>query len=830
MQTVWQDLRYALRMLAKSPGFAAIVVLTLALGIGANTAIFSVVNAVLLSSLPVKHPEELVVVSYTEARSSGPDENFSYPMYRQLRDQNTVLTNLLAHSGLDLNVSYGGRSERAQGELVSGNYFATLGVSPWRGRLFSQDDDRIPGGHPLAVLSYGYWERRFGCDPSVIGQQIILNGKPTTVIGVTPPRFYGAELDRNPDIRVPMMMATVFRPFPANRLENPRHRWLTIMGRRKAGVGSDAAQASMDVLYRQIVQNEVAQLPPTVSAHDKARALETRLKLLPGEQGFAHLQGEMQRPVLLLFCVTGIVLLVACSNLANLLLARTEKRRAEIAVRLAIGAGKARLVRQWLTEALLLSAMGGVAGAAVAVWARMVFLSFLPADTGSNLNLPLDLRVLGFTLLSSLLTGILFGLAPAWQVSRSTVSAALREEGASVASGTNLLSLRSGLVFLQVTLSLPLLIAAGLFLHSLENLNLINTGFVKQNVFIASLNPSLNGYAQERIKSFYGDLLGRIRTVAGVQAASLSSGSPISGSWDEENVRVQGYQSRPDENNSPNAAIVTPGYFACLGISMVAGRDFSDTDAASRPKVAIINERMAHYYFGEQNPIGKKFTTEDDPRAPFDIEIVGVVKDAKYVKLAEEPRRHFYTPMAQESQLFDMTLHVRTSDDPARLKEIVRAQVHDLDSNLPIYGTSTLEIQVDRSLMQQRLVAWMASLFGGVAMLMAALGLYGVIAFTIVRRTREIGIRMALGAQPKDILGVVLRQMLIVVGAGLVVGAVGAFAASRLLVSMLYQVRGTDLFAYGGASLLLLAVAGVAAYFPAQRATQIDPVEALRYE
>jgi predicted permease len=370
MGTVWQDVRYAVRMLTKSPGFAAVAILTLALGIGANTAIFSVVNAVLLSNLPVQHPEELVAVHSTDLRTSGLNEDFSYPMYQGLRDKNTALTNLLARSGADLNVSFGGHSERAIGELVSGNYFETLGVQPWRGRLFSQDDDRSPGAHAEVVLSYGYWQRRFASDASVIGEEIIINGKAMTVIGVSPPGFYGTELGRSPDIRLPMMMAMVVRPVPANRLQNSEHQWLTILGRRKAGVSTAEAQASVDVLYHQVLQDELSLLDPGTTEHEKQQRMAVHIKLLPGQQGLAHLQSEMERPVLLLFCVTAIVLLVACSNLANLLLARTEKRRQEIAVRLAIGATRGQLVRQCLTEALLLSVIGGAAGIRIALGAQ----------------------------------------------------------------------------------------------------------------------------------------------------------------------------------------------------------------------------------------------------------------------------------------------------------------------------------------------------------------------------------------------------------------------------------------------------------------------------
>ncbi len=830
MHTLFEDVRYGLRMLARSPGFTAVVILTLALGIGANTAIFSMVNAVLLKSLPVEKPEELVVLKYSDPQSGQLHEDFSYPMYQAIRDKNGSFSGVLARSGVELNVGYGGESEQLYGELVSGNYFSTLGVQPWLGRLFTDDDDRVPGGHPVAVLSHGYWQRRFASDPSIVGKQIILNARPMTIIGVTPPGFYGTELARNPGVRVPMMMATVFRPVPANRLENPRHRWMTILARRGPRVSRLEAQAAVDVLYRQTLAEELRQNSPNLTEHDRKRALGGRIELVAGEQGFAHLQREMERPLLLLLIVTGIVLLVACANLANLLLARTERRKQEIAVRLAIGAGKGRLIRQWLTESFMLSAMGGFAGILLATWAKSALVGFLPASYSANLDVPMDLRVLGFTLLASLMTGLLFGLAPVLQLLNPSVSGALREEAPSVASGGRLFSLRSGLVFLQVALSLPLLIAAGLFLRSLENLHGINAGFVKENVFLAQLNPSLNGYPQESIKGLYHDLLMRVGSLPGVRAASFASDSPLSGGWDQEGIRVEGYQARPDEEMSINATVISPSYFASLGIPLAAGRDFSDQDDAAHPMVAIINETMAHYFFGARNPIGRKIGTNDDPKAQPDIEIIGVVKDAKYVHLQEAPRRHFYTPMAQQPRLFDMTLHARTAGDPGKLTELVRTEVKELDANLPLYGTTTLEIQTEESLTQERVVTWLSSAFGLLATLLASVGLYGVVAFAVARRTREIGIRMAMGAQRGDILGTVLQHMSIVVGAGLVAGVAAAYAGGLLLGTMLFEVKATDPWSYAGACLLLICVAGMAAYVPARRATLVDPIEALRYE
>jgi predicted permease len=830
LETLVQDVRYALRMLRKSPGFTAVVVLTLALGIGANTAIFSLMNAVLLQSLPVRNPRELVVVRYLAAQSDHANEDFSYPMYQALRDKNSVFEGVLARSGVSFNVTYGGQGEHATGELVSGNYYDVLGVRPWLGRLLSPEDDRTPGAHPVAVLSYGYWQARFAGDPSIVGKQLLLDGQPMTVIGVSAPGFFGTELASDPGIRVPMMMTLVFKPVPANRMQSARHRWLTILARRKADVSVANAQAATEVLHHQALEEQMNGLGSSVNAHDRERILASHIQLDDGSQGFAHLRGEMQRPLVLMFSVTAIVLLVACANLANLLLARSANRRKEVAVRLAIGAGPGRLIRQWLTESILLGLLGGAAGVFFAFWLKTGLIRFIPADFSSNLKAPMDAQVMGFLVIASVLTGLLFGLAPALQISRSSVTEAMHCEAAVTVSRERVFSLRNALVFLQVALSLPLLIGAGLFLHSLRNLRGVDTGFVKENVFLANLNPSLNGYSTERIRSLYSDLLARLRTLPEVRAASLTTSSVISGGWDQNSVRVEGYQPRQDEDMSPNNAIVSPGYFASLGIPLVAGRDFTDQDTTGRSKVAIVNQTFAHYYFGDANPLGKRMTTDDDPKAPLDMEIVGVVKDAKYVSLREKPRRHFYTALAQQPRLFDMTLQVRTANDPRSIGDLVRAQVHDLDPNLPLYATTTLEIQIDNSLTAERLLTWLSSVFGMLATLLASVGLSGVVAFSVARRTREIGVRMALGAQRRDILFLAMNQMLPAVSLGLAVGLVAAYALNHLLGSMLYDIGSTDLATFAGAGILLVSVAALAAYLPARRAAQVDPLTALRYE
>jgi putative ABC transport system permease protein len=538
----------------------------------------------------------------------------------------------------------------------------------------------------------------------------------------------------------------------------------------------------------------------------------------------------MERPLILLFSVTAIVLLVACANIANLLLARSAKRKKEIAVRLAIGASPNRLIRQWLTESMLLALLGTAVGMLFTVWLRAGLIRFLPSAVRVNLKAPIDIWVLGFLLLASVATGLLFGLAPAMQISRSSVTVAMHDQAPLLSSEKRTFNLRAALVFVQVSLSLPLLIGAGLFLHSLQNLRGINTGFVKENVFLANLNPALNGYTTDRIRMLYNELLARVRSLPDVRAASLTTSSPISGGWDQFGVKVEGYQSSQDENMSPNSAIISPGYFASLGIPFVAGRDFNERDNPSATKVVIVNRTFARYFFGGSNPIGKHMTTNDDPAAPLDMEIIGVVEDAKYVRLDEKPRRHFYTALAQEPRLFDMTLQVRTADDSRRIADLIRAQVRELDPNLPIYAATTLEVQINDSLTEERLLTWLSSAFGILATLLAAFGLSGVVAFSVARRTREIGIRMALGARRGDVLRLILSQTARPVGLGLAVGLASAFALSHLLTGMLYEVRTTEPPTYTAASLLLAGVAALAAYLPARRATRVDPAVALRYE
>jgi predicted permease len=824
-EQTWQDVRFGMRMLRKSPGFTATAILTLALGIGANTAIFSMMNTVLLQNLPVRNPGELAMIA-SMAPKSGEDDSFSYPMYQDIRDKSDAFDGVLAIGGTQMNVSYAGQNEHVRGKLVSGNYFDVLGVSPWRGRIFSQDDDRVPGANPVVVLSYGFWERRFGKDPSLIGKTILLNEHAMTVIGVTSPGFYGTELADAPDVFVPLMMTTVFNPLPANRLQSRNHQWLTLMARRKPGVSLAQAQASLEILYQQIRQSEAQLLPQGISDFARKRFLARTILLTPGNQGLGHLRRGFAQPLAMLFTVTNIVLLILCANLANLLLARASARGQETAVRLALGAGRIRLLRQWLTESLLISLFGGAVGVLVAMWVSSALMRFVPAQFRSNLDTPFGWRVFGFTLLISTVVGAIVGLAPAIRASKSSTALTLRGESRTSVAGAKLMSLRGALIVLQVALSLPLLIGAGLFLRSLENLRGVDTGFDKDHVLLATLNPALSGYSPQATRNFYTQLLAQIRAVPGVQAASVSTESPISGGWDSNRVVVEGYQPRQDESMGCNSADAATDYFKTLGIPFIAGRDFSEKDTAGAPKVAIINETMARYYFGISNPIGKKIGTEEIP----DTEIVGVVRDAKYAQLRETQVRHFYTPMMQAPHVFDMTLHVRAAGDPAALTEMVRTRVKSIDSHLPLYDVKTLAVQIDDSLIPERLITGLSTIFGLLATLLAAIGLYGVVAFSVTRRTREIGVRIALGAMPVNVLWLFLKQMAVLVGIGVIIGIGSALAATRLLSTMLYDVKPADPLAFIAAGTALIATATLAAYLPARRATRVDPMTALRYE
>jgi predicted permease len=814
-------------MLLKNPGFTLVVVFTLALGLGANAAIFSLMDRVLLQTLPVANPEQLAVLSSFDSDGETEiDQSFSYPMYRDLRDRNDVFSGVIVRGSTQMNVSHGEQTERVRGELVSGNFFEVLGVRPWAGRLFTQDDDRAPGAHPVAVLSYSYWESRFGKDQDLIGKTILINEHPLTVIGVTPPGFYGVNLSNSPDVRVPMMMTPVFNPLPPTRLQSWRHQWLTIMARRKADVSQEQAQASLNVLYRQLREAEAQQLPPDLGAADRAEFLAQRIAVIPGDQGFRHLQAELKTSLWVLFGATCAVLLILCANLANLMMARATVRAQETAVRLALGAGRLRLLRQWLVEGMVLAIFGGAVGVVIALWIKSGLMAFIPADFRVNLSGPFDWRLYLFIFGVAILLGVAFSLAPAIQAARQVFAPGLRLESRSFTSAGRLLSLRSALILVQVALSLPLLFTAALLLKTLQNLRAVDTGFGKENVLLASVNPALNGYAPERSANFFNELLARTRALPGVKHASLASDSPISGGWDSNTISVEGYTPRQGERMSGDVTTISTDYFKTLAIPLVAGRDFSEEDREGSPKVAIVNEKLAKHFFGTTDPIGKKIGLGKAP----DITIVGVIKDAQYVTLRSAIRRHFYLPVRQEKVLTNLTLQVKAESDPQVVAGAVRGELKALDPHLPLYNVKTLATEIDESLVQERLVTWLSSAFGLLATLLTALGLYGVLTFSVARRTREIGIRVALGAQRRDVFKLIMIRGVVLVGIGALVGVGAAIALSRVLESLLFGVKPNNVATLVIVSVGLIAIALVACWIPARRATRVDPLVALRYE
>lgn len=822
-----QDIRYAFRMLAKNPAFTCVVVFTLALGIGANAAIFSLTDKVLLQSLPVTSPEQLAVLSAYDPKE-GPDidSTFSYPMYQDLRDRNDVFSGVIARGGAQMNVSYGDQNERVRGELVSGNFFEVLGVRPWTGLLFTQDDDRTPGAHPVVVLSYGFWERRFGKDPNLIGKTILVNEHPLTVLGVTPPTFYGISLSDSPDVRVPLMMTPVFSPLPPTRLQSRRWQWLSVMARRKPDVSPAQAQASLDVLYRQIRESEAQQLPPNLTTFDREQFLARRIAVLPGEQGLRHLQMEMQTSLWLLFGATCAVLLILCANLANLMMARATVRSPETAVRLALGAGRLRLLRQWLTEGVVLSIIGGAVGIVIALWIKSGLMAFIPADFRANLTAPNDWRLYGFILGIAILIGLAFSLAPAIQVARQAFVPGLRLESRTFTSAGKLISFRSALILVQVALSLPLLVSAALLLKTLQNLRSVDTGFGKENVLLASVNPALNGYSPEKSSNFYNELLAKTRSLPGVTSASLASDSPISGGWDQNGIVVEGYTPREGERMSCDVTYISNDYFKVLGIALLHGRDFNEQDRVGSQKAVIVNEKMARHFFGATNAVGKRIGLDKVP----DMTIVGIVRDAQYIDLRQNIRRHFYVPTMQEPQLTNLTLHVKSQGDPQAVAELLRAELKTLDAHLPLYNIKTLNAEIDESLVRERLVTWLTSAFGLLAASLTALGLYGVLTFSVARRTREIGIRVALGAQRRDVFKLIMVRGVVLVAVGVLAGLAASFAFARLLATLLFGVTPNNPATLVGVSLGLIAVALLACYIPARRATKVDPLVALRYE
>jgi len=836
MQTIWQDIRYGLRMLAKNPGFTAIVVLTLALGIGANTAIFSLMNQVLLRRLPVHNPGELVVLHdpgpLTGRLSSDGDntESFSYPMYKGLRDASAPVCGMLARSSFPASIASRGQTERGNGELVSGNYFEALGVSPAIGRVFSPDDDRVPGGEPFVVLSHSFWRRRFGGDPNILNKTLLVNNVEMTVVGVARAGFTGVQIGRSPDVFVPLMMTSRIT-LDSTALDEWNDYWVNVMARRNPGVSEEQAAAGINAAYHPLLQEQLPKIKSSWSDEKRQAFLNKTILLTTGASGRNVLQRDSGGPLIALFAMVMLVLLIACTNVANLLLARGAGRQREFAIRGAMGASRGRLVQQLLIESLLCAFAGGVVGIAIGSWLNSVLMPIM-ADNANiqGLTPKLDMSILGFAIAATLLSGIFFGIVPAWRVTRSSVTDVIKDQGSTSSASVSHVRFRKVLVAGQVALTMLLLAGAALFTRTLWNLRTVDLGIRTEHVINFSIAPVLNGHDTRRTVAMVDQLRARIASIPGVRSVGTSEVATLTGDNYSANITVEGGIQPPEDQQHVNYVAVSPGYLSTLGVPLLSGREFAEGDAATSPKVAVASESMAKQFFPGRNPIGMHFAFGGSKVKP-NIEIVGVVKDVKqdHVKsTTTDP--YVYVPYAQRDELFSMTFYVSTERDPLLLASTLQNQVRQVDPNLPVYDVKTMERVVEDDLFSARLVAVLSGSFASLAAMLAALGIYGVLAYLVVQRTREIGIRMALGAESGDVRKLIVKEVGSMVIAGIVVGLPLAYLMARLSESLLFGVSAASPTTYALGLVLIAVVAVFACYVPARRATKVDPLVALRCE
>src|SRR6266540_1713853 len=863
---LWQDLRFGARMLLKQKGVTGIAALSLALGIGANTALFSVVDAMLLKTLPVKEPERLVLFQSVAPREFSPGRyngrnsrdpvtgqrrmtSFPYQSYQRMREQPGALSDIFAFGSMNLSVNAEGQADVVTGQAVSGNYFAGLGVSAFLGRTVTDDDDQAAAS-PVAVLSHRYWSQRFGGNPAIIGKQINLNNVAFTVIGVTPPGFEGAmDVGSTQDVTIPIAWEPqLYVDRQRSQLNGAGTWWLRLMGRLQPGATREQAQAQLEpVFQRSVVEHRTArQAQAQASGGNAIRDLDPkdypRLALAPGGQGEMNTRQSYAAALYLLLGVVGLVLLIACANVANLLLARASARQKEIGVRLALGASRGRLMRQLLTESVLLATLSGALGIVFALWLKNGLLVVNDWGRGmSALEPRLDGRVLGFTMALSLVTGIVFGLVPAWRATRVDLTPVLKESGrGSSAASRSWLS--RGLVVGQVALSLLLLIGAGLFVRTLVNLRDVDPGFNTRNLLLFRVQPSLLGYTNEKLTQFYQQMSERLEAVPGVQKVTFSNSALLADSSSVMEVYLRSaLTATPDANGKIKASgggytnSVRENFFAAMNMPLLAGRAFTAQDNAHAPKVVVVNQTFANQYFPNENPLGKRFTF--DASKPDEIEIVGLVKDAKYTRQRDEIPPTAYLPWQQTpGEMRGATFEVRTAGDPAAAVTAIRQAAREVNENLPLFSIRTQVEQADQTLAMERLFAKLVALFGVLAQLLAAIGLFGVLAYAVSQRTREIGICVALGATRRDVLKMVIRQGMGLSVIGIVLGLAGAYVLTKYLESwmqlskMLYGVKPTDPATYGVMAVLLTVVALIACYLPARRATKVDPLIALRSE
>ena len=807
--------------------------MSLALGIGANTAIFTLIDQILLRKLPVRSPDELVML-YQEGPHNGSNMGLrmhSYPIYREYQKRAEPLSEVLCRRLVPASVSIDNHTERVQAEMVSGNFFSMLGVQAAIGRVFnSLEDDQVYEGHPVVVLSYDYWTSRFARDPTVIGKSILVNSFPMTIVGVSAAGFAGIDPAQSPQLRVPILMKPVLVPdWGWVRMDDERTRWVQVFARLRPGYTVESAQPPLQRLFTEIRAYE-STLPATKdwSAFARDRFMQGRLRVAAADIGYSSLRNDFSTALVVLMCMVGLVLLIACANVANLLIARGFMRQKEIAVRLSIGATRRQLVSQLLTESLVLSCAGGAAGVALAVVLTRGLLALVPSDGRPVLiRAEPDLRILAFAFALTLVTGIIFGLLPALRASRPDPWTTLKDTVGAIAGGSGSLFLRKGLVAVQVALSFLLLFGAGLFVRSLQNLQTTDTGVAMENLVTFQLAPALSGYQPERTLNFYGELLQRLRALPGVTAAGHAAVSILSGNEWDSSTSVEGHRAQDGENMQAYMNALSPGYFETMGIRFLEGRDFNRFDLKENPTVAIVNRRFSEHFFKGRSAVGMHLGRGVGPNVKLTIEIVGVVEDSLYEGPREGVRRQVFVP-AWGGQA--ATFYVRSTAPSSSAYTLVRDAVRGLDASMPVYEMKTLQAQLDETLLTDRLIALLSAGFGLLATLLASVGLYGVMAFVVARRRKELGIRMALGAGPSGVVWIVMREVLALLAIGLAVGIPSALALGRFVSSQLYGIPSTDPWTAVATMALLTLVSAAAGLIPARRASRIDPILALRYE
>jgi predicted permease len=825
------DLRLALRALSRNLGYTVVIVVALALGIGANTAIFSLFDQVVLRLLPVQNPEKLVLFHSPGrpegwASSESSHTVYSLPIYREFA-QSGLFKDVIARSSAPVSLAHGGLIERTRAELVSGSFFPALGVQAFRGRLFTAADDQTEGGHPVTVLSHGFWQRRFGADEAILNQTITVNAQAISVVGITPPNFHGVMSGRSPDLYIPLAMWREMRPeFNDGQTPEGFLHWLNILARLKPGMTRERSQAAVAPLYRAQLEAEAAEY--TSRIRDREEHASRRLELQPAIQGIATLQERLETPLRLLLAMAAVVLVVACVNVAGLMLSRSVARSRETAIRLALGAARWRIIRQLLTESLCLAVLGTAAGLAVAIGTLRLLFTMPPADQWTGVAQTLDARVLAYSLALSLLTALLCGMAPALEAWRVSFTRSLKQQsGAGECPRATIF--RKTIVVAQVALSMLLLVGAGLFARSLYNLRTFDPGFRTANLLTFSIDPALNGYSLERSRRLQEDLLARLGQMPGVETAATSEIQVLTNSNMGGNITVEDYQPAPDEYVGCSYNAVSPRYFQTMGMPLLQGREFNDFDRADSAKVAIVNEAFEKRYFGDQSAVGKRFRFGAG-NGQLDIEIVGVVGNQRNTNLRQQTNLFAYLPQSQRERLTTTTFYLRTELPESALGPQIRQLAREFDPALPVYAMQTMEVVLENSIALDRVVATLAVAFAALATLLAVVGLFGLISYTVIQRRREIGIRLALGANRQNVVRLFMGQAFRYVAIGLAAGALAAAAASRYIESQLFGVTAQDPAIFLAAAVLLAAAGLLSAFVPARRASGLHPTDVLRCE